>query len=77
MLRLNASIPTCGLLGSHDDLSALQYLPTETAVVTQLRLLLTCCHSAIDIRSCQLELYVLKAAHKCDVLSAEIPLTVF
>lgn len=37
ILRLNASIPTCGLLGSHDDLSVMQYLPTETAVVTQLR----------------------------------------
>ncbi|BDA40770.1 Protein-tyrosine sulfotransferase [Coccomyxa sp. Obi] len=37
VLRLNASIPACGLLGSHDDLSVLQYLPTETAVVTQLR----------------------------------------
>ena len=37
VLRLNSSIPDCGLLGSHDDLSVMQYLPRDTAVVTQLR----------------------------------------
>ena len=37
VLRLNTSIADCGLLGSHDDLSVMQYLPKGTAVVTQLR----------------------------------------
>ncbi|CAL5225562.1 g8401 [Coccomyxa viridis] len=37
VLRLNTSIADCGLLGSHDDLSVMQYLPKDTAVVTQLR----------------------------------------
>ena len=38
MLRLNASVPSCGLLGSHDDFSVVvDSLPPNTAVVTQLR----------------------------------------
>ena len=37
VLRLNSSITDCGLLGSHDDLSVLRFLPHNTAVVTQLR----------------------------------------
>lgn len=37
-LRLNASVPSCGLLGSHDDFSVVaDSLPPDTAVVTQLR----------------------------------------
>lgn len=37
-LRLNASVPSCGLLGSHDDFSVVtDSLPRDTAVVTQLR----------------------------------------
>ena len=37
VLRLNSSLADCGLLGSHDDLSVLRFLPHDTAVVTQLR----------------------------------------
>ena len=37
VLRLNSSIADCGLLGSHDDLSVMRFLPHNTAVVTQLR----------------------------------------
>lgn len=37
MLRLNESAPGCGLLGSHDDFSVTQFLPPDTAVITQLR----------------------------------------
>lgn len=37
VLRLNSSVTDCALLGSHDDLSVMQYLPKDTAVVTQLR----------------------------------------
>ena len=37
VLRLNASIPSCGLLSSHDDLSLADRLPEDTAYVTQLR----------------------------------------
>ena len=37
-LRLNTSVPSCGLLGSHDDFSVVaDSLPRDTAVVTQLR----------------------------------------
>ncbi|KAL0036133.1 hypothetical protein WJX79_004855 [Trebouxia sp. C0005] len=37
VLRLNSSVPDCGLLSSHDDYSVVQYLPREAAVATQLR----------------------------------------
>ena len=37
VLRLNASVPDCGLLSSHDDFSVLQYLPKDAAIATQLR----------------------------------------
>lgn len=37
VLRLNASVPGCGLLSSHDDYSVLQYLPEDAAIATQLR----------------------------------------
>ena len=37
VLRLNASLSGCSLLGSHDDFSVRQHLPGDTAVVTQLR----------------------------------------
>ena len=37
VLRLNQSVPNCGLLSSHDDYSVLQYLPKEAAIATQLR----------------------------------------
>lgn len=37
ILRLNTSVPDCGLLSSHDDYSVLQYLPTDAAIATQLR----------------------------------------
>ena len=37
VLRLNASVTGCSLLGSHDDMSIRRHLPAETAVVTQLR----------------------------------------
>lgn len=43
VLRLNASLTGCSLLGSHDDFSIRQHLPEDTAVVTQLR-----CHSHCD-----------------------------
>lgn len=36
-LRLNVSVGSCGLLASHDDYSATDFLPAEAAVVTQLR----------------------------------------
>lgn len=37
VLRLNQSVPDCGLLSSHDDYSVLQYLPKDAAIATQLR----------------------------------------
>ena len=37
VLRLNASISSCGLLSSHDDMSITDNLPPDTAFVTQLR----------------------------------------
>ena len=37
VLRLNSSMPNCGLLSSHDDYSVIQYLPPNAAVTTQLR----------------------------------------
>ena len=37
ILRLNTSVPDCGLLSSHDDYSVLQYLPPDAAIATQLR----------------------------------------
>ncbi|DBB06421.1 TPA: hypothetical protein ACH3X1_011981 [Trebouxia sp. C0004] len=37
ILRLNSSVPDCGLLSSHDDYSVIQYLPRDAAVATQLR----------------------------------------
>ena len=37
VLRLNSSVPDCGLLTSHDDYSVIQYLPADAAVATQLR----------------------------------------
>lgn len=37
VLRLNASIPSCGLLSSHDDMSISKNLPEDTAYITQLR----------------------------------------
>lgn len=37
VLRLNTSIPNCGLLSSHDDFSVSQYLPAQAAIATQLR----------------------------------------
>ena len=37
VLRLNTSVPDCGLLSSHDDYSVIQYLPRDAAVATQLR----------------------------------------
>ena len=37
VLRLNQSVPNCGLLSSHDDYSVLQYLPKDAAIATQLR----------------------------------------
>jgi protein-tyrosine sulfotransferase len=36
-LRLNVSLGSCGLLASHDDYSATDFLPAEAAIVTQLR----------------------------------------
>lgn len=36
-LRLNVSMGSCGLLSSHDDYSATDFLPAEAAIVTQLR----------------------------------------
>lgn len=37
VLRLNESLSGCNLLGSHDDYSATEFLPFETAVITQVR----------------------------------------
>ncbi|KAK9810315.1 hypothetical protein WJX72_008465 [[Myrmecia] bisecta] len=38
VLRLNESIPNCGLLSSHDDYSVVErFLPADAAVITQLR----------------------------------------
>jgi hypothetical protein len=37
VLRLNESIAGCGVLGSHDDYSITDFLPKDTAVITQLR----------------------------------------
>ena len=37
VLRLNSSVPNCGLLSSHDDYSVIQYLPKDAAIATQLR----------------------------------------
>lgn len=37
VLRLNVSMGSCGLLSSHDDYSATDYLPAEAAIITQLR----------------------------------------
>ena len=37
VLRLNTSMPNCGLLSSHDDYSVSQYLPAHAAIATQLR----------------------------------------
>ena len=37
VLRLNVSTGSCGLLSSHDDYSATDFLPPEAAIVTQLR----------------------------------------
>ncbi len=37
VLRLNSSVPDCGLLSSHDDYSVVQYLPEDAAIATQLR----------------------------------------
>ena len=37
VLRLNTSVPDCGLLSSHDDYSVVQYLPSDAAIATQLR----------------------------------------
>lgn len=37
VLRLNTSMPNCGLLSSHDDFSVSQYLPAHVAIATQLR----------------------------------------
>lgn len=37
VLRLNSSVPDCGLLSSHDDYSVIQYLPKDAAIATQLR----------------------------------------
>lgn len=36
-LRIDFSLPQCGLLSSHDDFSVVERLPPGTAVVTQLR----------------------------------------
>ena len=41
VLRLNASVTGCSLLGSHDDFSIRQHLPAKTAIVTQLRCILS------------------------------------
>ena len=37
VLRINASIPSCGLLSSHDDLSIGDIFPPDAAYITQLR----------------------------------------
>lgn len=37
VLRLNVSMGSCGLLSSHDDYSATDFLPAEAAIITQLR----------------------------------------
>lgn len=37
VLRLNVSTGSCGLLSSHDDWSATDFLPDEAAIITQLR----------------------------------------
>lgn len=37
VLRLNSSMEHCGFLTSHDDHSITQYMPPDTAVITQLR----------------------------------------
>jgi protein-tyrosine sulfotransferase len=37
VLRLNISVGSCGLLASHDDYSATDFLPAQAAIVTQLR----------------------------------------
>ena len=36
-VETQCSIPSCGLLSSHDDISISDYLPADTAFVTQLR----------------------------------------
>ena len=35
VLRLNVSVPACGLLSSHDDMSVMDFLVNDTAVITQ------------------------------------------
>lgn len=38
VLRLDMSVPACGLLSSHDDMSVVEHLVKNTAVITQVRL---------------------------------------
>lgn len=38
VLRLDVSVPACGLLSSHDDMSVVDHLVKNTAVVTQVSL---------------------------------------
>ena len=40
VLRLDLSVPACGLLSSHDDFSVVDNLPEDAAVITQVRMLL-------------------------------------
>ncbi len=49
MLRLDISVPACGLLSSHDDFSVVENLPEDAAVITQVCLLLLLCHHRTDI----------------------------
>eukprot|EP00884_Botryococcus_braunii_P009434 jgi/Botrbrau1/18492/Bobra.0072s0071.1 len=37
VLRLNESLSGCGILGSHDDYSVTDFLPSDAAVITQIR----------------------------------------
>ena len=37
VLRLDISVPACGLLSSHDDFSVVDNLPEDAAVITQAR----------------------------------------
>ena len=38
VLRLDVSVPACGLLSSHDDMSVVEHLVENTAVITQVHL---------------------------------------
>ncbi len=54
VLRLDISVPACGLLSSHDDFSVVDNLPEDAAVITQVRLLCPSCHHSSTVLQCHL-----------------------